>query len=172
MSAFIVQKAHIDALLSTAMAWDRYGPLVWLIESPGSDSSGYQEGEPWGPGTMQWYETNKRELSRDTAGRVGAMLLAENQRSVNHRYAEDDIEIPYEFKETWALKPIEVLKALDCFEYQSCEHQEWHASEAKTFCEALRRRAIHMMVDYDDAAGWDLDESRVRYVNRYSRGNA
>lgn len=37
----------------------------------------------------------KRELTSETAGRVGAVLLAENRRSVDHRYDEEESEEPY-----------------------------------------------------------------------------
>ncbi|HUZ55086.1 MAG TPA: hypothetical protein VMU94_21490 [Streptosporangiaceae bacterium] len=81
-----------------------------------------------------------------TSGGSQAVLLAENRRSVNHRYADDEYQAPYVFTEiTGHLDPIAILKAISCYEYQSCEHPGWEASEARSFCEALRRRIIRWL---------------------------
>jgi len=51
--------------------------------------------------------------------------------------------------------PVAVLKACDGYEYQACEHPGWEASEAHAYINALRRRAIHALPGYDEAA-WEV----------------
>lgn len=151
MSAFLVCKTHIDALLTAGLRLDpSHGPLRWWYPAidPNRDISGQNPG--------------RYELTRETAGQVGAMLMAENQRSVNHRYDEDDWEPPYLFSELHGSPdPVVVLKAIGCYEYQSCEHDGWQASEAFQFCEALRRRAIRKLPGYSEGPGWEISDPAV-----------
>ena len=81
------------------------------------------------------------------------MLVEQNYRSVNHRYSEAGKPPPYFFERPpgVTLEPLTVLKALDCYEYQSCEDPGWADSEAAHFCEALRRATIRMLPGYDKA---------------------
>src|SRR5262249_23034135 len=154
MSAFVVSKTHIDALLTAGLDLaPRLSPLRWL--SPAEPVPGTHEpGEPWGPAAIVEYNRRGQRLTPGPAGRGGGPLPAENQRSVNHRYIEHEAEEPYVFERyRRPLKPVEVLKALACYEYQSCEHAEWQSREAKAFCDALRLEATHHLPGYDEAAG-------------------
>ena len=143
MSAWIVSKAHIDLLVSAGLRV-RYRPMCWYV------------GERRG------------ELNNDNASAVGQMLLDECVKSVNYRYSDDQITellgptnaywlIPYKFDEVLSFPSIVcVLKQIDCYEYQSCEHPEWKDSEAHTFCRALRKYMIHNLPGYEEAPwGWD-----------------
>ena len=166
MSAFEQPLSHIDLLVSAALATTRTAgrySFTWFdVPLSQASSDTYQEGAPWG--SLDWYEEHRRELTLDTAGRVGAMLAAENRRSVNHRYAEDDIEQPYEFHEVQGALSLgigAILKAIDGYEYQSCEHPEWHTSEALQFCNALRRRLCSMVEGYDEADTWSYHRDRT-----------
>lgn len=70
---------------------------------------------------------------------IGQMLWDENYASVNHRYSESEPTPDYSPTLTDApLSPIAVLKALDCYEYQSCEHPGWKTSDAHTLINAVR----------------------------------
>lgn len=164
MSAFVVSKIHIDALVTAGLAFDRYGPLRWMTRDLTEEEqrTGYAEGEPWGPESVSIWRRLSRELTRDTAEQVGAMLWAENVRSVNHRYAEEEWEEVYTFERLpGTVNPIVVLKAISCYEYQSCEHPEWERSEARRFCDSLRKHMINHLPGMDDAAGWEIND---RYV--------
>lgn len=132
MSAFMVSKRHIDYLITAGLDFaNGYGPLRW-----GKD--------------------HRRELTRETASETGAILWAENRASVNYRYDENKAANPYEYSRyPGRIDPVQVLKAISCLEYQSCEHPEWEASEAKSFCEALRRRTIGFLPGFEDAA-WEI----------------
>jgi hypothetical protein len=156
MSVYIVSKAHIDALVSAAMA----------------------QGD-----TFCWYDADgdhSHELTyTDTvhATKVGAMLWGENLKSINARYVntvDNPLACPgpadfegratidrYVFKRTNKLTPVQILKAIDCYEYQSCEHAGWKTSEAHQFCRALEARMISSLPGYKDAP-WGLDEDDVR----------
>lgn len=151
MSAYIVSKRHIDAILSAE--------LTRRIDYP-----------------LSWYHNGQRkQLDKFTADAVGGMLWQENVESVAKRYPNDkDGERPgpcgLTMIEVMAYKwepiskngipvyiePIAALKALDGYEYQACEHDEWEASEAKAFCDAMRGNLIRRLPGYD-AAPWSWD---------------
>lgn len=175
MSAFVVTTAHIDLLVKAALQTS-IGPygyrFIWFAKDPdGLDddpndaqaSDGFAEGAPWG--SLAWYDENRRELTTANAEEVGAMLLAENMRSVNHRYADDEIEPVYQFRSTPdpRFDPVKVLKAIDGYAYQSCEHQGWQRSEAKRFIEALQARMISRLDGYDDASTWGVEKLSDAY---------
>jgi hypothetical protein len=65
---------------------------------------------------------------------VGQLLWRENHRSVNYRYGQRSRTPSYPLRTTEApLHPIAVLKAIGCYEYQSCEHKGWDTSAAHRF---------------------------------------
>lgn len=161
MSAWVVSQAHINAMVSAGL---RRGTVQ------GCKLSWYHDGE-------------RHELTRVNADQVGSMLLGENIRSVGFRYSDSpvddlpgryvtaelpgfDVEIrapeylaPFTYKHTLKddhRKPVEILKAIDCFEYQACETDDWRDSEAYAFCQALRSRMIDALPGYDDAP-WGID---------------
>ena len=162
MSAFEVSAAHIDALVSAALpGWDADG-----MRSADGDPMIWHYGEiPWDGDYEKWQAAVKvarREVTLDNAEQWGAVLLAENRRSVNYRYEEDEIEAPYAFtRNPGPLDPVKMLKVLACYEYQSCEHPEWKSSEAYRFCKVLEGRLIARLPGYHDAP-WDIgDPSQV-----------
>ena len=58
---------------------------------------------------------------------------------------------------------IEACKAIDCYEYQSCEHPGWRDSGAKAFCERLRSALIGAMHGYEEAEWhWDTELAMAR----------
>lgn len=144
MSAFVVDTDHIDAMVTAGLTGrGPYGPMRWYVGQAG-------------PYT----------LDESTADRVGAMLLAECIKSVSARYPDDGPgELPgpvpnpevqaYRFRQVQdsALTPVVALKLIDCYEYQSCEHDGWTASEAHAFCAALRHAVIGRLPGYD-AGPW------------------
>jgi len=138
MSAFVVDKAHINAIILSGLAV-HYKPMKW-----------YHAG--------QWHE-----LNHDNASEVGQMLLDECIRSVGARYEDSDITdlpgrtdaeyiIPFVFKLAYnPPTPVEALKLISCLEYQSCETDDWEASEAYAFCQALRHNTIDRLPGYEEA---------------------
>lgn len=162
MSAYVVGKTHIDALVTAGLRSGAGGsPLRWLAPVLEDQSGAYRRGEPWGPDAIRLYNARRRELTPETADRVGQMLWAENVQSVNHRYDEDRWEELYVYRPfphgARRLAPVAILKALDGYEYQSCEHPQWESSEAREFSKALRRAMIRSLPGYDEA-DWHITE--------------
>jgi hypothetical protein len=62
---------------------------------------------------------------------------------------------------TGRLNPVAILKAIRCYEYQSCEHTGWETSEARLFCGAFRSRMIRMVSGYTTAAREIIDSSEA-----------
>lgn len=105
MSAYVVGKEHIDALVNA-----------------GRQYAGLADQRP------EWLNA------------CGSMLWTENYRSVNYRYTEDEATPEYQATLIgFELAPVPVLKAIDCYEYQACEHPEWETSAAHDYVEALRQ---------------------------------
>ncbi len=142
MSAFIVSKVHIDAMVRLAIV---YSPSYAI---------------PYG-------DIGEVRLHPDEVGRA---ILAENVASVTHRYPDDKPEeLPGPNGAYWLGEylysplggrtptPIEGLKLINCYEYQSCEHPEWESSKAKEFCDRLRHQLISLLPGYDEAP-WDWSE--------------
>jgi hypothetical protein len=164
MSAFIVSKKHIDALVGAAIAYKGRGiqAFRWIAPNP------FQSGN-------SSYDVDCA-LDLVNADQVGRMLWKENIRSVCHRYPEKDrAELSEAFSgyreaaeyadaETYRFRRLldtlpalpALLKAIDCYEYQSCEHPEWEVSSARAFCQALRKTLIQQLPGYD-AAPWGID---------------
>lgn len=174
MSAYVVDRAHLDYLIEAGLRLPGTGPLSWQVpEDP--RPTDHRRGEPWGPTAIIHAQERHRELTPESADRVGEMLLTQNERSYDHRYDGQDRQIRlgyhYEGRGVYAqmlgrypdgwrwsrvmVAPVGVLKAISCYEYQACEDPGWERSEARAFCDALRRRAIHALPGYD-AAAWDV----------------
>lgn len=150
MSAYILDTDHIDALVDAA------------LRLPGVHT-GY------------WHEDQLRMVTSETATETGAMLIAENVASVQYRYPDDDradlpgpiptiypLDYQYRcFPQRALREPVEILKAIASYRYQSCEHPGWETSAAKSFCEALTWRAIAALPGYEDA-DWAIDAPRLQ----------
>ena len=95
---------------------------------------------------------------------LGRLLLAENMRSVLHRYTDaieaDEYALYAQIVETYRYRPVvhvapaTAIKAARSMAYQSCEHPEWQTSEAKAICEAIEHFAVDAMPTYRASDGW------------------
>lgn len=154
MSAFIVEKAHIDAMVQAGIRSGSPATGGFTLRWQVGDRPEWTEDV-----TLEAYsvavQERARELTRETANRVGAMLWNENKRSVDHRYNEANDREVYRFASSRVTNPVAVLKAIHCYEYQSCEHPEWETSEAHAFCEALSGAMVRSLPGYD-AAEWAI----------------
>ena len=144
MSAFIVPTEHLHV-------------LIWAgLTRP--------------PGGFGWYYGNPTRigsLSRDTADEVGQMLYDANAASVAHRYNEPGRSSTYRYRTPrhTAWSSAELLKALDCYEYQACEVPDWPASQAYAFCRGLHDNLIQRLPGYFDGP-WSISETDVPAVAR------
>ena len=161
MSAFIVNIRHIDAILTAALELPPYQrPFRWLAAGDPEDTD-YQPGEPWGPTAVANLTARSRTATLENASNIGRMLLFENMRSFAHRY-NCKLDIPvYDYHHGPKLTPVEVLKALACYEYQTCEHPGWKGSDAYSFCSTLRHTIIGLLPGYEDAQ-WEVTDTPAR----------
>ncbi len=144
MSAYIVDLDHIAYLVQAGTA-----------RALGMDHS-----------TLSWVWNIDREAGtydRETLRcgdleqnqRVGQMLCDENAKSVAFRYPNHAIvalKYSHSVPPFARFDPVQVIKACDCYEYQSCEHTGWLTSEARAYIDALRSLAWTSLPGYDDAA--------------------
>lgn len=144
MSAFIVSPAHIDALIQAGIRAGHPARGGYTLTWEHDHEPGTEEG-------ARTRTNTRHQLTRETGNRIGAMLWNENKRSVDHRYDRATDREVYRFAESRVTAPVAILKALSCYEYQTCEHPEWETSEARAFCTALRDAVITMLPGYDTA---------------------
>ena len=103
------------------------------------------------------YAARHRLQGWNDANQVGQMLHAENVRSVNYRYGEaskPDFAV-CEWAAFHEFSQVQILKAVRCLRYQSCEHPGWAESEACRLLEAIIGSTSVDMPGYDDAE-WEI----------------
>lgn len=133
MSAYLVGPEHISLLLWAGREqFRRHGHnLTWDFDNP----------------------TRVHQLTDDNMTEVGQMLVAANNASVNAGYGEDLQAYEYRYARPrlsgWSL--VEVAKALQCYEYQTCALRDWAASEAYAFCRSLQNLLVQAIPGYDNA---------------------
>ena len=130
MSAYIVGNAHINAMLQSADP-----------HYEGDGPSYYWEGE------RHYFSGHKHE--------IGQILIDENFRSVNYRYGEDSTPDTFQSILLRNYSPVEIIKACHCYEYQSCETDDWEESEAFAIVRVLKGRAIRRLPGYN-ASQWNI----------------
>jgi hypothetical protein len=143
VSAYMVNRVHLDVLIRAGLVMSR-------------------ESE------VSWYHNGKRhELTLDKANETGWMLARENVRSLRALYANPADIIP-DWTESYTYAnpgytptPVEVLKALKCYVYQSCESEDWRDTEACAFIETMTGRAVSMLAGYDKAP-WEWTNDKLR----------
>ncbi|HEY3478495.1 MAG TPA: hypothetical protein VGL02_06290 [Streptomyces sp.] len=103
---------------------------------------------------------------------LGQTLWQENHASVNYRYGENTETPRYQLRTTEAtLDPIVVLKALRCFNYQSCEHPGWTASTACQLMESLHAAILEQNPDLGERVHGPYGETH-RYTTLPAWDNA
>lgn len=155
MSAYIVGNDLIDLIVSACL--HRRG-----VHSDGFGV--YSEGQGW----RKWYDT--QQDGNDLAN----ILREANYDSVNYRYHDHDGR-PWDdttpFRKVHhlgggrgALIPWgHVLLALDCYEYQSCEHPGYPQSLAHQIIDVVRRKVCEWIASETDAPWeWSREELAKR----------
>ena len=147
MSAYIVSKAHIDAIVTFAVGGQRrVGTVKRMAEDAG--------------------QAKYVSSSDYTPSQIGAALWAENHASVDYRHTERTPVPAYVFrpkchgsacsKPTRLLTPLDIIKLCQSLKYQSCEHPGWEASFAYDFLNRVISAAIATLPGYDNAF-WGID---------------
>ena len=110
MSAYVVDKELIDKLIAAGLQAELFMPCDATVN-----------------GAMLWRENVVSVAYRYSLATRDATELAEYERDVE----------AYKFTPC-AFTPREIDEAIDCLDYQSCEHDEWEASEACFLLQQLR----------------------------------
>jgi hypothetical protein len=99
-------------------------------------------------------------ITSENAQHVFECLKRENLVSVNYRYRETSPELSQNLGLRCYVPhvdAVQVLKALACYEYQTCEHPRWETSLARRICDAIRDSAIKRTPGYEDAQ-WEVTQ--------------
>jgi hypothetical protein len=57
-------------------------------------------------------------------------------------------------------EPVQVLKFINCINYQSCEYDEWYESDGRAILDCLQARAISKLDGYEDAE-WESNDNDI-----------
>ena len=165
MSAYMVEREHV----------------VYLVEASISHILARGDG-----GRMHWRGASGQEMgggfcelrcmaSNDEKAAVGNMLWRVNEESIRARYP--DCKTPDRYpgngrdaatgytltgsdfgRPPARVDPVQVLKSCNAYRYQACEHAGWEASEACSFIDSLREKAISCLPGYETAS-WGAPKS-------------
>jgi hypothetical protein len=173
MSAFIVSTEHIDALVAAALTtppnYSGYR-FTWWWEGEHRElthSNADQVGSMLLSENVRSVEFRYSPPGREAI--YGEGWESDTLFELPGTYREETIApgvapvevpewlTPYTFPVGRAKvrPPVDVLKLISCFEYQSCEHAEWEESEAFAFCKSLQSKMIGLLPGYDQAK-WSL----------------
>jgi hypothetical protein len=160
MSAYVVTTDTIDYLVAAAARYqDRFHsplPLDTDAETLAAAPVDYSGN------TFPLYAVTNQNL-------VGAILLAQNVRSVNYRYSDNEPLPEYRYRPVSydKIDPVLVLKSVSCLRYQSCETDDYAQTFAATVLDSIEKSAIHALRGYEDAPwGWtrDWDAERTAQI--------
>ncbi len=140
MSAFLVSREHIPYLVNAARHYaraDNVG-ISWFSQKTGK----WQTFDGW-DGAL--------------ASKIGQILWDANVKSMIVRYGRGISAETYEHPQDPEARVYnaQVLKAVACLDYQSCESDDWETSEARAILEAIKSAAITSLPGYDEAE-WSL----------------
>lgn len=105
----------------------------------------------------------------NTAETIGAMLYAENVKSVNARYNDKSPLDGFKFVSHAYIarelgNPVAIIKAARCLDYQSCEHSTWEQSDACKLLQHIISIAISSLKEYEGEA-WEIQRpAKVSHV--------
>lgn len=140
MSAFVVNDNHINVIVS------------YFVEDAMDD--------------RLWYEMNGKYgyMSKEDAEKVAQCLYSQNIRSVNDRYNElEEDGFAYKFiphaRRVYSIG--EIAMALDCLEYQSCESEDYHATDAYKLLLAMRKQLLKEVAKEQGADTWGITEVKA-----------
>ena len=136
MSSFVLDRDHISGMLQ-ATQYTRDGAYV------------YFDGE--GDSIRQGDDLNV----------PGQILSDENYRQVNGRYDREDKAPKFFVVPVKRLEPVQIIKLVDCWRYQSCDLDDYKDTHAWAIATALRDAAISGLPGYDEA-DWEYIKEMVQ----------
>jgi hypothetical protein len=128
----------------------------------------------------------KRE-GGEAAADHASVLASENIRSVSYRYPNDqsgqrpgqslyDNEVistarlwaTHYFESPPKIKPVELFSLCNCYEYQSCETNDWRSTRAAELIDSLRGYMIRKLPGYEDAPWEWRDNTYPKCVRQFN----
>lgn len=141
MSAYLVSPIHLDVIVSYFATVTRQSDQLWC--------------------TINGQYTY---LDKTNAEHLAYILWRENVRSVNNRYQEHNSDETYVFTSYPYIRDLykaeEIACALDCLEYQSCEREDYHQSEAWNNICMMRKHLLRELAEQElgDNTPWEISE--------------
>lgn len=89
------------------------------------------------------------------------MLINQNVESVNYAYRHrpeyqaEPYELIFDLRYNRKFKPIEIVKLIDCLDYQCCETEDYEGSIIQKILNTLKDHAIEQIEGYKESA-WGL----------------
>lgn len=112
-------------------------------------------------GTGAWLKIGDRyeNLNAENAREVGKILFDENVRSVESRYnSNEKHEYRFRFIANASKRPVgNIAGALDCLEYQSCETDDYHQSNAWEIMGMLRKELLKEIAEKEGTYTWGIE---------------
>ena len=140
MSAFVVNDNHINVIVS------------YFVADAMDD--------------RLWYEMNGKYgyMGKEDAEKVAQCLYSQNVRSVNDRYnelEEDGFNYTYIPHARRVYSWGEIAMALDCLEYQSCESDDYHTTDAYKIVTSMRKHLLKDVAKEQGADTWGITEVKA-----------
>lgn len=105
----------------------------------------------------------------ETPSALGKLLAEENVKSVSARYREPARGLPYrgynKGHAAYRHDPLQVLKTINYYRYQTCEHAEWREGRVFQLLNLLEKTVIIKMLDKEDliwGAPLPIDSGKTR----------
>lgn len=98
-------------------------------------------------------------LNANNSAEVAKILMDANVKSVNERY-DDSNGSNYQFEylpQAHKRHFGNIVGALDCFEYQSCEASDWQTSNAFEIVQMLRKALLKKLAERADTYTWGIE---------------
>ncbi len=127
MSAFIISKEHIDCLVTYAV----FKRLHCRVN-------------------------DRTQADLDNADEIGQLLVNENYRSYNYLYNDENINpYVYSFTKSPKYSLIQIIKACNCYNYQSCETDDYYQSDAYYLVDNIIKSCIMDLPGYEESM-WEI----------------
>jgi hypothetical protein len=108
------------------------------------------------------------KITRNDAVNIGRVLYRENCMSFIYRYpsAKDEVNPDFPIVNENDIVSVdlysdEIMDAIKCLEYQSCEHPDWEKSFSKKVLDSIRKAIIGL--PKSGYATWGVPETFVSY---------
>lgn len=138
MSAWFMSKRDIDVLVSALVEFK-----VWLSLDGKNYGSVGEKIDPTATGKLLWLEN-----ARSVTDRYDLDTSESRDKQDEHADYVEAV-LGYTFHQYHMLKPGPVAKLAACYEYQSCEHDEWETSVAKDIIARLNDRLVRFLPGYE-----------------------